>query len=517
MSSASSLSLTANEQQLLIDLEDGEQGMADYGLRMFQGSLLLHLDELYKWQPVLKLWKPLTSKGEAQQIFVKQILEDAKSLQKKLKAGSLQVSVALEADPEDKALTALAQEIKTGLARVKSALGIICQIPKQNAIWGKIRNQLISVQKLNGYNDVLPLRGGNKICLRKGIIAERTKEDLWSFEIQADGLEASAAEHEANAWFYNNYARDENGVIDAEMLPFLQEVCAYATVFETCGKCFFVIKGVSDTGKSFFFDRLAKLLKGRVGGCSPEVFTDTGREEGHKTYYQDLEGKSGVCISELKENAPINGAQMKRLTGDDIIPYRPCYGTYMRYLVMTAVIFILTNFTQSFNGGDTGMITRFVQIPFRYKHKKGHKMEYKERMRLLNSQGGYNATLAWIVEGTKQLFAKIESGEEILVQPKIVQEASQVSVQENDHFLAFLSQCCDVWTEETGVKPTAYTYARRPLQNAYTAFMLQHPEYKPNKLNPTEFKARVQAEYSNGKADGDWVGIRPKTFEPLGE
>jgi hypothetical protein len=59
----------------------------------------------------------------------------------------------------------------------------------------------------------------------------------------------------------------------------------------------------------------------------------------------------------------------------------------------------------------------------------------------------------------------------------------------------------------------SYTFPRRPLQNAYTNFMRQHPEYAKNKLNPSEFKMRVQSEYSNGKADGDWVGIRPKTME----
>lgn len=512
------LSLTGNESQLLEELENGEQGLADYGVRMIGGTMIFHLGQQYKWNTSLKLWRPLSSKGQAQQNYVKQFLDDstvlASKLEDELRGVCLLIKQSQKKNPD---LEDQKERLENSLNLLKKAKKTIFVITKQNGIWKKIESLLASVQGLNNYNDVLPLKGGKKICLRTGEISDRTSEDLWSYEIQANGLEATEEEHRVSRWFYSNYARDDAGLVDESMLDFLQEVCAYATSFETSGKCFFVIKGPSNTGKSYFFERLAGLLKERVGGCSPEVFTDTGREEGHKTYYQDLEGKSAVCISELKENAPINGPQMKRLTGDgDIIKYRVCYGTDMRSLEMKAVIFILTNFTQSFNGGDSGMITRFVQIPFRFIHHKGHRGEYQERLKTLNSQGGYNATLAWVVEGTKRMFAKLQNGEEILVQPKVVKDASKLTVQENDHFNHFITENCDVWTVETKEKRDTYNFARRPLQTAYTQFMNRHPEYKGKKLNPSDFVARVRSEYSNGKADGNWVGIRPRQ-EPYSE
>lgn len=482
----------ADEQFLLDCAQKGEQGIADYGVKMFKQSLVCYLDKLYQWSPLLKLWKPARS-GVAQQSFVDKLEADVKALLGKI-------------DPK---------QLEDAFKSLSRMLSTLYQINKQNAIWRKVESQMGQMdRRLNGYDDVLPLRGGKKVNLRTGEITERTPEDLWSYETAATGFECTPEEKEAHDNCYRNFAKDAKGVVDEELYKYFRALCAYSSTFQTCNKSFTVLKGDTNTGKSFFFSRLKSVLQERVGGCVPEVFIDTGREEGHKTYYQDLEGKSAVCISELQDGARVNSAQMKRLTGDDIIRYRICHGTTMRELIMTANIFILTNYNVGMDGGDDAMVNRFQQIPFRFVQKSRGAKEDAKMLRLLNSQGGINATMAWIVEGTKEMFKKIDEGEPFLILPEIAQAASQGIAEQNDIFMQFLTDECEVWTPETGVDRKSFTYERQLCKNAYTNYHRNAMGSKV-KVDQSTFLSRMQSRFGNGKATGAWEGIRMKVVNGI--
>ena len=131
-------------------------------------------------------------------------------------------------------------------------------------------------------------------------------------------------------------------------------------------------------------------------------------------------------------------------------------------------------------------------------------------MRVANSQGGLNATLAWIVEGTKELFSKKEECETFLLLPKIVADASAEVVSNNDSFKQFIAEECDVWTPECADKRETYLYGRQLVKNGYYNFVKRNKELEPSKLDNTAFAQRMQSLFGNGKNTGAWVGIRQK-------
>lgn len=514
------LTLTPNEQQLLKEIDLLEHGVADYGTRMFRDTLVFHQETMYKWNANTKLWVALERNGVVQHHFAVQFLGEAKPLKEKLTLESARLSAVMNGLAKKEEVAKVQEQIddiQSHLSNLKSCIKGMCEVNKQKAIWLNVEGQLVSSRKMDNYNDVLPLKGGRKICLRTWEISDRTSNDLWTYETKATSLDATEEEHKVVDWFFSNYAKNEEGKIDDEdFLPYLQEFIGYTITFESCAKCFFVIRGKSNTGKSHLFETLVELMGSRLGSAVPELFA-SGREEGHKTHFQCMDGKAMVYISELKKNAVINSDQVKRLTGDKAIPYRMCYGKTMRYLDPTGKIVVVTNYTLIFDGGDTGMTTRYVQIPFRYVHGRGHKGEYKERMRVLKSQGGRNAMMAWVLKGAKRIFDKIDQGIDILEQPEVVEQATKETVLDNDHFLTFIEATCEVWDKEKhkDVPRHSFTWPRSAARADYEAFIRSRPEHKVDKLNPTEFKERLLERYSNGKDVGAWIGIRPKPYLTL--
>ena len=491
------MSLTEEQETLLQDVLNGQQGLADYGVHILRSEILYSGGVGHTWSDKEKLWVKSEGNAKLRADFIRSTRE---------KLSSLEILLS----PEDCKIP----DAKTLLASVRAAIGHLNNISRNSQIWSSIESYLQSVpQKLNEYDTVLPLKGGKKIDLQTGEITERTREDFWSYEIGATGLDCSERAKEDNLRYFQNFFR-KDGKVNQEWLDYLQKMLGNGLTFNMQDKSFCTFVGRSNTGKSHIFNRLMLVLGKRVASCSPDLFMKNYAEGNHQTYFETIDGGVSMgFISELEDGKAINGECVKKITGDDEIVYRPCYGKTMKRLQVVTKLFVGLNTMPKMNGGDSGLQTRLRIIPFECSQRRTDPVESKENekmLRRLRSQDGINATFAWLVEGARKVLQDLEDGITLIEVPESLAELSEEHMKEADSFRDFVESQCDLWTPECGGKPSDYKYPRQQLQTAYVRFCKEHNITGTQSLAKGQVLGRLREMFPNAPKSGPWEGIRER-------
>ena len=493
----------SNDEQFLLDcVTQGEAGLVRYGEKQLEGSLLWNKGDAYVWDETKRLWVPMNSSRKSTDFFT-QTFHAIQDLMAKIDRNT---------DERFKA------EKPIVLSLLKKAISAVTMITKMNGIWNHIQTLLVSEHKLNDYSDELPLKGGKKINLRTGEISDRTCQDIWTYEIEATGVECSEQDKADNLKYFEKLCL-VNGEVDRELLDYLQRLCGYWMTFEVSDKAFYLLVGVSDCGKSHLIKRFQTILRQRVTPCSRDVFVRKGNGKigdlsNHQTYLLTLtEPVSLVYLQELGEGNVLNSEVVKSLTGDDLIKFRGAYDRKEKGLEVRCKIVIGSNLMPMLNGGDDGLKTRLRRIPFQNKHVGDHipraeKIANEEMLSRLDQQGGINATFAWWLEGARKVLSDFEAGERRLEVPNTIKEVTNEFLSDTDSFKHFLETCCHIWNESSGDKKEDYKYSRSALQSDFKTFCDSFDYNGIQRLSKSQIVDRIRQRFPWQKERGDWIGIR---------
>ena len=155
--SDTALILTPEEKQLVDDLKLNGHGLGDYGVRMFKGSLVFYLGELYEWLATVKLWK-VAKAGIIQYRFATAVLKEMEDLEGKVRVElqRLERLLALTALDKPKAVKddkydddKVRQDDYTKiLGYIKKGREIMTDASKQTSVWRLIKGRVCSDGRL---------------------------------------------------------------------------------------------------------------------------------------------------------------------------------------------------------------------------------------------------------------------------------------------------------------------------------------------------------------------------------
>ncbi len=159
---------------------------------------------------------------------------------------------------------------------------------------------------------------------------------------------------------FDNYLMSITGG-DAELIERILQVIGYILTPDTNGKCFFLVQGVPDSGKSVFCNLLKKFFN--KSACKPLE----AHLLGEKFTASELLGKA-FCTFPDMSGAPLDDATVSRIkmfTGNDVISVPVRYKANAE-LTCTAKIISATNHPFLTKNGDEAFFNRIITIPFAF-------------------------------------------------------------------------------------------------------------------------------------------------------
>jgi putative DNA primase/helicase len=223
---------------------------------------------------------------------------------------------------------------------------------------------------------------------------------------------------------------------NAEMVEFVQRAVGYSLTGDQREKCFFLIHGPTDTGKSVFVGTLHDLLSDDYGHKAATELLTIKRGGGIPNDLAAIRGKRLVTADEIGEGQRLNEPLVKKLTGGDRISARFLYGEFFSFRPECS-IWIDTNHKPTISGTDDSIWNRVVPIPF------VERIPRAEQDRTLSAKlrSELPGILRWAVDGCQ---AWQQQG---LEPPTEVSSARDDYREEEDELGRFIAECCELTPE----------------------------------------------------------------------
>ncbi|TGU71626.1 hypothetical protein E4633_15060 [Geomonas terrae] len=217
---------------------------------------------------------------------------------------------------------------------------------------------------------------------------------------------------------------------DRDLLRYIQKVIGYSLTGETREKCFFVLHGSGDNGKTLFINAVMSLLGDYAGSTMMETFI-VSLPGAASSDVMRLKGARLVMASEAEKQFALAESKIKRLTGGD--KYTACFKFKEPIdFYPTFKIFLLTNQIPRFNVTDVALMNRIHLIPFAVTISK----EEQDKDLLDKLKQEASGILNWAIRGC------LLWQQEGLKPPAIVVNALEDHRLEMDPVARFLGECC---------------------------------------------------------------------------
>jgi P4 family phage/plasmid primase-like protien len=295
--------------------------------------------------------------------------------------------------------------------------------------------------------------------------------------------------------FINRIFQDANGRERLEMILYVQQACGYSLTADVILKCFFVLWGPTNCGKSKFIEAIQTVMGEYAALGSQSVMLKTSSHTHNSDDVADLFGRRLVVVSEPESRQPIDEAKIKRLTGSEKDLKAMRKNEHSFEFKPTHKFWMDTNFEPRYQGDDDAVTDRIKLIPFLNPILERER-DYKLGEKLRAEASGI---LNWMLAGLRSLMANNMR----FNQPKEITEAVKACSSKNDPFGLFLADCiqpADCDKVETSVVFAAYVIWAKQNGMAY-------PISKP------EFTKRMgQRKYPNKSSNGKryYIGCRLK-------
>lgn len=222
---------------------------------------------------------------------------------------------------------------------------------------------------------------------------------------------------------------------DVELIEYVQMSVGLAAIGKVFQEALIIAFGNGGNGKSTFFNAVYHVLGTYAGKLPSDVLTTNPRRNTMPAK-AELKGKRLVIASETEEGMRLDTRQIKQLCSTDPIDAEKKYKDPFSFIPSHTLV-LYTNHLPKIGSYDEGIKRRLIVVPFNVKMTgTGDVKNYADF--LVENAGPY--ILTWILEGAKKA---MDQGYN-LIKPKVVEEAIQEYMEENDWFSHFLEECCDI-------------------------------------------------------------------------
>lgn len=229
---------------------------------------------------------------------------------------------------------------------------------------------------------------------------------------------------------------------DAETRRYLQKLVGYSLTGEATQKSFwFFYSKCPDTGKSLFLKVWQALFGDYATSLSEGALKPGNGDGGRNPDLHAIMGKRLAAASEIRPDAPIDEARMKRLTsgGSDEISSRGNYSRANTVWTPQATIVIATNNLSRIDGGDEAVWSRVVVVPFTVAFPKGDPQRDEELGdRIVRNE--LSGVLNWALQGLEMY------RDEGLIPSREIIEATAEYQAESDGVTQILTQLVEEGT-----------------------------------------------------------------------
>jgi putative DNA primase/helicase len=227
------------------------------------------------------------------------------------------------------------------------------------------------------------------------------------------------------------------------VLAFLQRAAGYSIQGANPEERFFMVYGPAGSGKSTFVNSVQKALGEYATSVEASTFTTRGQAGEVREDLVKLRGMHLVTTGEVDEGKSWSAAQLKRLTGNDVISARALYSADIEF-TPGFKLWITTNARPVVHDSSEGFWRRVVVIPFE------HVVPVDERdsavkSYLASDPDAHAAILSWCLEGYK-LWQREGPMSRM---PEEIAQAINDYREDSDPLAEFISECCVVAPGET--------------------------------------------------------------------
>lgn len=207
------------------------------------------------------------------------------------------------------------------------------------------------------------LSDGRVISFSNGVLELQTGELLASdfkyrifYGISANFL----GFYEQQAYYFDSFLHSISGG-DQALKTRILEMIGYCLAPDVKGKCFFVLQGVGNSGKSVLCTLMQMLL-------NPDAtMTMNAHELSREFAVAELHGKKLILSPDLPDE-PLDSktvSRLKQLTGSDEVSSNVKFGAYTKFRSQAAIV-LATNHPLLIKSPDDAFSDRAVVIPFRF-------------------------------------------------------------------------------------------------------------------------------------------------------
>lgn len=289
---------------------------------------------------------------------------------------------------------------------------------------------------------------------------------------------------------------------DAEVLAYMKRLVGATILGQADERVLPIIHGASGSGKSAFLEMLYHVLGDYAAVADPTTLMPLpDNYQGPSEKLHSLIGTRFVKMSELPENASLNQALVKSITGSDTQKTRPLYGQ-MREWQVEYVVWMATNNLPRITSTDGAIWKRVkpIHFPNVFVNEDGSVKNSGDRdlgRQLAREEGSF--ILNWILEGIQEY---LEHG---LAEPAQIGAWLTGYRDEMDTTRQFVTEA-----QENGqIKvEKGLTISIRDLYKIYTAWAADTQVRFP--LSQQTFKQRMQVnghEVVRASAGMVWKGI----------
>lgn len=233
---------------------------------------------------------------------------------------------------------------------------------------------------------LLPIKGGKVIDLKTKEVRERTREDLFTFELDVDYCRG--CDYSKVIDFFSGLSCGNK-----DLLRYFQLFLGYCLTGEVDERSLFVFFGTGLNGKSTLTNIMKKILGPFFTSCSESVLLNQERRSGATPELVCLQSARLAVLAETDKEEKLNAKRVKNLTGGDIIYARDLYQKTGINFKPKAKYVMMTNHRPSFDISDQAMIDRVKQIPFLARFDRNPDYEKD----LLDNH--LDSLFSWIVDG----------------------------------------------------------------------------------------------------------------------
>lgn len=261
---------------------------------------------------------------------------------------------------------------------------------------------------------------------------------------------------------------------NCEMISFMQRAIGYSMTGLVSEQVLFLAHGFGANGKSVLLNVITGLLGDHARNAQSDSLMAKANGGGASNDIARLHGARFVSTSETEDGKRFAEAQVKQLTGGDVITARFLFREFFEFTPMFK-IWMAANHKPVINGSDYGIWRRIVLIPFSVTISENE----RDGQLLSKLANEYSGILNWAIQGCLE-WQRIG-----LSTPILIKDATNAYKDEMDTIGQWLESCCQLnpvmqcaaislyisykeWAEDNGLHPlSAKTLAQRLAERGF--------------------------------------------------